>query len=1109
MQIFQTYLQQLQKAFFSQEAIEVSYRTPLENLLNEIKTDKNITILHEGKREGKFGIPDFKIKKTESIIGYIETKIVGEDLSKILKSEQIAKYKKLTHNLLITNYLEWIWLRDGELIGRATLLDFTDFKNPQTKLEANNVQNVVTLLQQFLSTAPQGVGKVKKLAQHLAIRTKFLKDILQQELERQTAEENTGKLHGLFSTFKAFVFHELSISEFADAFAQNLAFGLFLAKLNADTAPISLYNVRQFVPPSLELIRELVDFLSELDRPEYKETKWIVEEILTLLNCLDLHAIQKELSFAEQTDPYIYFYEDFLAVYDHELRKSKGIYYTPPAVVNFIVRAIEDILKNTFGIKEGLADYKKVNILDFATGTGTFLMEIVQQILEKPANKAKKHLLIKEHILKNIYGFEYLIAPYTIAHLKLSQYLKEQGYALEAKERLHIYLTNTLEQTSQQVKIPLLPALSTEASNAQKIKDQPILVICGNPPYFGNSKNPSERVVEIGKGQNYVHHYSWNNTTKKVVKIEKTATKDMQIAQKTWIGEQLMRYFFAEGKGLDERNSKGLQNDYIKFIRFAQSKMEEVEEGIVAVITSNSFLDGLIHRGMRESLCETFNQIYILDLHGNAEKKETALDGSKDENVFSIKEGVSIAILVKKKNLAKKIGHTDYWGLRTEKYKAMAQDRLQQITWKEILPTAPHFLLVPKTENVAQEYEKFWSLKDVFQQNNVGIVTSNDAVLVGFDRQELEENVKKYYQTFEKELVETVMYRPFDKRFIYYDQKRIERARNSIMQHILQDNIGLVSARQCHNDWRYVFITNTLTDYNLTGTAGKYGSGYLFPLYLYQETIQLFSNTIDEQNPAYKKALKKLEREIKPITTFYETHQKQFEKIENPTPNEKMFFEEARALYEEHLARFEAEKSELQKSFEQKKQLKNAVEFEKIENFTKPFRAFLANYCPDYTPEKVLAYLYAILHSPTYRTKYKDLLQMDFPKIPFPNDKSVFEKLANLGQDLIEVHLQNTLPTHEGAVWAGKQQNYQVEKIQYVSEKQRLYINADQYFEKVLPEVFEFQVGGYQVLEKYLKERKDRILSLLEIQTFENITKCLAYTIVKMEEIDENTEIWV
>jgi len=408
-----------------------------------------IRIIHEAKKVPGSGAPNFKVMKAAMILGYVENKTVGEILDQVLKSDQIARYKKLSNNILLTDYLEFIWIRDAKVNGRERIAFRDDLEGRPKKPREDRVKAVSGLLRGFFSTAPEGIAESQKLALELAKRSRFLRDYLGEELVRQEREHKGERLYGLFQIFRDQVFHELTLKEFADAFAQMLAYGLFLARLNSDSQPVTLHNAREYVPGSFKLIRELVDFLSELEKDEYQDVRWVVEEVLSIVNGLDLPAIHEDLSFRQRTaisrrvrakdeeehrlferDPFVFFYEPYLKAYDPAERKRRGVYYTPPPIVNFIVRAIDDILKDVFKIREGLADNKRVTVLDFACGTGTFLLEVFQRIFDNigGADSAKAGLVVREHLLKNIFGFEYLIAPYTIAHLKVSQYLSDQGH---------------------------------------------------------------------------------------------------------------------------------------------------------------------------------------------------------------------------------------------------------------------------------------------------------------------------------------------------------------------------------------------------------------------------------------------------------------------------------------------------------------------------------------------------------------------------------------------------------------------------------------------------------------------------------------------------------
>lgn len=1041
---------------------EHSHRTPLENLLNAVVTKHKakIKILHEPRREGKFGSPDFKITSGESIVGYVENKKLREILDNTLKTDQLKKYKELSNNLLLTNYIDFIWIK-GDEIKREQLCFLHDVQNRKSVLSIERVKAVELLIQNFFSQPPQHIDNPKKLAQALAIRAKWLKAFLKDELERQHKEHQEGTLSGLYDTFKTYIFHELTLDEFADAFSQNLVYGLFLATLNAGTKTVDLYNAKQFIPGSFELIRELVNFLDELEKTEYRETRWIIEEVLTILNNMAKEALQRKLFYRSTKkedlwgdkefdfkDPFIYFYEDFLAAYDKKLRKAKGVYYTPPPIVNFIVRAIDDIIVNTLGYKEGLADKEKVTVLDFATGTGTFLLEVCKQIFARvPRDSVKRKLLVKDHILKNLFGFEYLIAPYTIAHLKLSQFLKDEDYVMQGEERVNVFLTNTLEPAEKNIRIPLLPALSEETNEAQKIKDKKLLVITGNPPYSIHSKNPSEHKVFLPKGQKYNKSYSWH-TDEKLKVTTANASKEGWYTVKTDIGEKLMQYFFVDGMPLGEKNPKALQDDYVKFMRFAQDKMDKEEEGVIGIITNHSFLDNPTFRGMRQSLMNSFNQIYFIDLHGNSNKKETTPEGGKDENVFDIEQGVAISFFIKKKGLDRKIYTTDWYGKRKEKYNNCWTENVKNIEWKEIKPDKPFYSFKTNNNEFRSNYEGFLSIKEIFIKGQEGIKTHRNSLVIDFNKESLSnkinaflgdrdpkdkitekfrlketnsfsiDRVQKKFSSLSSfqldELIKIYQFGPFDIRSIFYEKNFIERSREETMKHMNGENIALNVPRQVFgSEFKHVFATSFLSDINLLQSAN--GQQH-FPLYLFDE--------------------------------------------------------------------------------------------EKHENFSLKFRAYMDSlYEKIYTAEQIVGYIYAILHSPTYKSKYSEFLISDFPRIPFTPDKNTFEELSDLGGQLIQAHLLKhpDLLDHSKIDLKGKSDEV-VEKPEWKSGK--LFINKTQWFEPVTKEVYDFYIGGYQVLDKYLKDRKGRNISN-EIYHLCFVIQSLQFTIEQMKIIDEKTSSWI
>ena len=1016
------------------EATEHTLRGPLETLLDSLAADAGpgLRVIHEPKRDAAgLGAPDFKVKRREAILGYVENKKVGADLDAVLQSDQVAKYKKLSGNIVLTDYLEWIWLKDGQIAKRETLCSAGAVGNRQARLDPDRADKVAALVAAFLSTPPEKLGNAQKLSEALAVRCHDLRDFLLAELERQDAARQQGRLYGLYDVFRRDVFQELELGEFADAFAQTLGYGLFLAKLNAgERTPVTLHDAKRYVPAHFALIRELVDFLDELEQEEYRGIKWLVEEILGIMNALDLAAILEDLAFtkpqarpvdpAEEErllfakDPYVYFYEDFLKAYDRETRRARGVYYTPPPVVNFIVRAVNDILKDTFGIAAGLADRKRVTVLDFATGTGTFLLEVLQQIFETAAPGVRGQV-VREHVLQNLYGFEYLIAPYTIAHLKLSQFLHDRGYSMQSGERLRIYLTNALEPIEAQANW-LLPALSREVEAAQHVKDNPILVITGNPPYAGHSRNTG-----------------------------------------AWITEKIEAYKTVDGKPLGERNLKWLQDDYVKFIRFAQWKMEQAEEGVVGIVTNHSFLDNPTFRGMRQSLMQTFHRLYVLDLHGNTKKKERTPEGGKDENVFDIEQGVAVSLLVKKKGLKRGVHHADLWGRRTEKYRALLEAETTTFEWTELNPSPPFHLFIPQDEELREEYERGWKVTDIFPVHSVGITTARDRLSIHYAEDEIWKTVQDFSalpadEAREKytlgndardwkvelaqrdlhrsgpsrERVVPITYRPFDVRHTYYTGHSRGfhcKPRGAVMRHMLAgENIALVTTRQTKDDWA-VFATAHIIGHK---AGSRYDISYLFPLHLY------------------------------------------------PPP--------------------EGEGS--------RDALFGASEDGgRTGNFGPRFRAFLdEEYERRYSPEDVFGYMYAVLHSPAYREKYRDFLARDFPRVPFVNTRETFETLSALGRELARTHLLETVPTL--LTVESPPGDYAVERPTYEPRRERLHINEAQHFSPVPQDVWDFHIDGYRVLDKYLKSRKGRTLSLDEIETVQAVVNVLRFTIDQMQRID-------
>ncbi|EJE1502500.1 DNA methyltransferase [Campylobacter jejuni] len=1021
---------------------EHTHRTALQNLLQAIKDNQDkqnkISIKQEpnNDKEGR-GAPDFLITKDFLTLGYIENKRVNANLDNIITSDQILKYTKLSPNIILTDYLRFILLSlndKNEIIicKEVKICSLDEIKSivKNQSLLDTKTQELNELFSIFFSKIPNPINSALDFANHLSLRTRILKDELLLSSKNET-------LLSLFNTFKETLYKELSYEEFCDSFAQTLTYSLFLAKLNNDTAKeIDLNNAKKFIPKSFPLIRSMSGFLDD-SFENLENIKWLLEEIINIINHIDITSIIKELNktsekdlfnrsiLSTHKDPYLHFYETFLASYDPKLREVRGVYYTPAPVVIFIINAIDEALKQDFNHKKGLSEAldKNITLLDFATGTGTFLLEAFRKALE-PISKNSVNYNPKA-LIDKFCGFEFLIAPYTIAHLKISQSFKEEfNSPLNDDESLKIALTNTLyfksiskEQNDQNTLFTLID-LTKEFKKAQKIKEEQILIITGNPPYSGASSNKGlyEDEIKISYGLE-PSKANLNNEQKKWI--------SSYFKEKSKQNTSTFKAIYEKHKLENEKNPKVMLDDYVKFIRFAQSKIDSQESGIFAFISNNSFLDNPTFRGMRYSLMQSFDKIYILNLHGDTRKKEKAPDGSKDDNVFDIMQGVSINIFIKQNSKAKNtnIYYHDLYGKRKDKYEFLYENDLNSIKWTLVKNNEPFYLFLPQNNDLLEEYNKGISVKDIFMLSSVGIASSKDAILISTNNKKLEQQVYNFYNEFDKKYIKEIAYKPFDTQKIYYDIKKVERPRIDIMEHFLgYENIGLIYDRGTNlKEISNLFISSKVIDKHLVGA-----NSYVSPLYLYPTT-----------------------------------RSKKFLKKENPNFNEENFTS-------------------------------------KIENFKESFRTFIDElYKEKFSPEDILDYIYAVLFHKIYREKYLDFLKIDFPKIPFTKDKNTFKNLSKLGLKLVNLHLlkNDELDFNVGeALFKDiKNKNFKIQKIKYNKDVKELFINESLYFNKVSPEIYEFKIGGYAVLDKYLKSHKEEDIDhkhfTLIIQTLDETLK--------------------
>ena len=1055
------YLQSLNSRFKLGLATEHTFRGDLQNLLESLVPDIKAT--NEPKRQA-CGAPDYILTNKKGIpVGYIEAKDIGDnDLTGSKKNgnkEQFDRYKGSLDNLIFTDYLDFYYYRGGEL---ATSVRIGVIDQGKILPLPHNFPAFELLIKEFTTHIGQSIKSPKKLAEMMAGKARLLANVIFNALESDDEHEDNSTLREQMAAFKEILIHDITNKQFSDVYAQTIAYGMFAARLYDDSLDtFSRQEAAELIPKSNPFLRKLFQYIAGYDLDD--RITWIVDALADIFRAADVKSILKNFGKAtKMEDPIIHFYEDFLTQYDPKLRKQRGVWYTPHPVVNFIIRAVDEILITEFGLPMGLADTSKTKIkvpipthdkrfsggmreveqevhrvqfLDPATGTGTFVAEAIQQIYDKmKGQQGLWNSYVENHLLPRINGFELLMASYAMAHLKLDLLLKQTGYAGTKNQRFRVYLTNSLEEYHKDTGTLFANWLSAEASEANQIKrDAPVMIVAGNPPYSVSSSNKGE-----------------------------------------WIESLVADY----KKDLNERNIQPLSDDYIKFIRYGQHFIEKNGSGILAFITNNSFLDGIIHRQMRKNLLETFDKIFIIDLHGNAKKKEVALDGSKDENVFDIQQGVSVNIFIKiksKKGKDTEVHHFDLYGDRVHKYNTLGDFSLSKIKWNILSPEKPNFYFVKKDFKNSEAYSKGFIVTSLFSKFNCGFVTARDRLTIHFNEKELntvkedflklEESLfrSKYdekqdsrdwtYQKAKQDLANqngtilTIHFRPFDFRKTYYTgvtKGFMSYPRYDIMGSMInRDNIGVILPRQLNSDFHHSFITNKACDGNITSSARLFGAGYIFPLYLYPESSGQLSLGSAETR--------------------------------TPNLNLEIVDQIAKGLG----LSFESEKTGAEGSF---------------------------------APIDLLDYIYAVLHSPSYRETYKEFLKIDFPRVPYPTDVEKFWKLVALGGKLRQLHLMESPTLSQFITQYPVGGENEVEKPKFVPSSRaerrdlpitgRVYINSEQYFDGVPEVAWNFYIGGYQPAQKWLKDRKGRVLDFEDIMHYQRIIKALTETDRVMKEID-------
>jgi len=1055
------YLSHLNRLYLTGHAREHSYRGDLQTLLSTLLPD--ILVTNEPARVS-CGAPDYMLSRKGVPVGYVEAKDIGVDLDSKGLKEQFERYKLGLTNLIITDYLNFRFYREGEFV---TEISIGSLEGGEIKPLPGNFEHFTHLISDFALVVTQSIKSPTRLAKMMAGKARLMADVIEKSLNSDDEQEKRTNLKSQMISFQQMLIHDITNRSFADIYSQTIAYGMFAARYHDPTLPtFSRMEAAELIPKSNPFLRKLFQDIAGFDLDD--RLVWIVEELVSIFLASDVSKIMKNFGKStKQDDPVVHFYETFLGEYNPALRKARGVWYTPQPVVNFIVRAVDDILKDEFDLPQGLADTSKtkitvkvpthdkryaggmrdyeqevhkVQILDPATGTGTFLAEVVRQIHKKfEGQQGIWTRYATEHLIPRLNGFELLMASYAMAHLKMDMLLTETGYKPADDQRFRIFLTNSLEEAHPDTGTLFSSWLSDEADQANAIKrDTPVMCVIGNPPYSVSSSNKSQWIENL--------------------------TADYK-------------------KNLNEKNIQPLSDDYIKFIRFGQYFIKKNGEGILAYITNNSFLDGVIHRQMRKNLLESFDKNYILNLHGNSTRKESAPDGSVDENVFDIKQGVSINIFVRTGRRNKELGeiyYYDLFGKREAKYEFLINNSISSIEWKILRNESIYHFFVDKDFSEKASYERGFSTNDLFKIGASGMKTERDGLVLQFNphavneivndlknseveefrsRHKLSKDGRDWKLSWAKEdIVQNhsqlikIHYRPFDFRYTQYTGKSKgfqAYPRKEITDHFVNHkNLGLIHLRQNNVNEEFVsLITNVMTEKGSL-VCGNY---FISPLYLYPESSDQKSTVNDQQNRV-------------------------------PNLDEEIIDRIATSINHAFLP---------------------------DENLVCDLEAGLDG---TFSPLDILDYIYAVLHSPEYREKYKEFLKIDFPRVPYPKNAEQFWKLVELGGQIRELHLlESSLLEKRITGYPEDGDNIITRKITktnpgyepHSDTHGKVWINDEQYFDNVPLVAWEFYIGGYQPAQKWLKDRKGRELSFEDILHYQKMIVALTETNRLMKEIDK------
>ena len=1043
------YISTINQKFRAGNATEHTYRGPLEQLMQSQLPKLRIT--NEPKRVN-CGAPDYIATTKDGVpIFYIEAKDIGDgDLdgrNPHGHKEQFTRYKQALDYIIFTDYLDFHFYEHGEFVDSVRIAEVRGDKIAAVK-EAGG--KFLDMIQHIGSSAIQSITSASRLAKLMAGKARLLENIIAQAMEDDTDSYANDNLQAQYQAFKDVLIQELKPTDFADIYAQTIAYGMFAARLHDDTPEdFSREEAARLIPKTNPFLRQIFNNLAGNDLDE--RIAWVVDDLAMVFQATNLKEIMASyVKDKLHNDPMIHFYEDFLAEYNPKLRKSKGVWYTPQPVVGFIVRAVDEILQKEFNLPEGLADYSmiekdvaveqsidkhsadgmkhekrrfhRVQILDPATGTGTFLAEVVNQIYDRYRDQQGIwQQYVEQHLLPRLNGFEILMASYAVAHLKLDMLLSETGYTHQSEKRLRVYLTNSLEDSNNEPRTLFARWLSREATEANAIKrDCPVMVMIGNPPYSGISQNNGEWITKL------IADY----------KVEPGGKEKLQ-EKKTW-----------------------LNDDYVKFIRLAENYIDNKGEGVIGFITNRSFIENPTFRGMRWHLLKTFDEIYVLDLHGDTKE---GIPG--DENVFDIQQGVSISLFVKTNKKAEtelgKIYHTEIRGNRELKYESLLKMQWEPSLYNELSPNKPYYFFVPKNEEGKEVYEKGFAINDLSINKSSGSASANDTLNISYtveeqrkkiadlinlpeqdwrqkcgrskDSRDWTYNTAKADAMKHQDEIHPIAYRPFDIRYTCYSgvsRGLYASPQSAILNQLKEkDNVAFCMVKASRDYLFPIFVVNEIVDKTMLSPKDNIT---VFPLYIYKENMGQEERIVNFNKELYDKIAKGL----------------------NYLP-----------CYDDNV---------------------------------------LIDPISDYNgvlyPQDLFDYIYAVLHSPSYRERYKEFLKIDFPRIPYPTDWEKFRDLAEKGEELRQLHLMEDLPSQTGITFpvAG---SLQVDC--YRLQDNRVYINADQYFDGVPESAWNFFIGGYQPAQKWLKDRKGLTLSFEDVKHYQRIIYVLQQTERIMQEIDQ------